>query len=69
MNSSPLPPYLNDDKVIDLTMFSAMAGVSIATTRRLLKNGQGPRLVRMSARRVGVRVRDARHWIEHRTEA
>lgn len=67
MNSLSIPANLDDERVINLSTFSAMAGLSIATTRRLIKAGQGPRLVRMSARRVGVRVGDARRWIEHRT--
>jgi predicted DNA-binding transcriptional regulator AlpA len=69
MNTLPLPSFLDDERIIDLTTFSAMAGLSIATTRRLIKTGQGPRLVRLSARRVGVRIGDVRRWLEHRTGA
>jgi predicted DNA-binding transcriptional regulator AlpA len=64
-----LPISLDDERIIDLTTFSAMAGLSIATTRRLINMGQGPRLVRLSARRVGVRVSDARRWLDQRTGA
>jgi predicted DNA-binding transcriptional regulator AlpA len=69
MHSLPIPAYLDDERIIDLTTFSAMVGLSIATTRRLIKAGHGPQLVRLSARRIGVRVGDARRWIEHRTGA
>lgn len=45
------------------------AGVSINTMRRLVKAGRGPRVVRLSERRIGIRRSDLDAWIEGRTSA
>ena len=56
-----------DDRVITLNEAAQVSCLSIATLRRRLAEGAGPRIVRMSERRVGVRVRDLRAWIEANT--
>ena len=69
MHSQRNSAYLDDERVVDLTAFAAMTGLSIATARRLISAGQGPRLVRVSPRRVGVRISDVRRWLDQRTIA
>jgi hypothetical protein len=39
------------------------------TGRRILKSGQGPPVVRLSERRIGVRVGDNREWQASRARA
>lgn len=54
-------------RVISLTDSAKVAGVSLATLRRRIDAGDGPPVVRMSPRRVGVRAGgDLKSWIEGR---
>jgi predicted DNA-binding transcriptional regulator AlpA len=43
---------------------AAAAGISIATLRRRVADGTGPVIVRMSARRIGVRDSDFVAWLD-----
>ena len=61
----PVDP-LADDRVLALAAFCEVAGISIATLRRLIKTGDGPRVTWLSARRCGVRVRHGREWLDGR---
>jgi predicted DNA-binding transcriptional regulator AlpA len=54
------------DRVATVAAWCARIGVSEATGRRLLATNQGPRLTRLSARRVGIRERDFLAWLEAR---
>jgi predicted DNA-binding transcriptional regulator AlpA len=58
-----------DDRVVSLNETARTAGISIATLRRRIADGSGPRLVRVTERRVGVRVRDLRAWLDAHTSA
>lgn len=42
------------------------AGMSPATMRRLVKAGRGPRVVRLSERRIGIRRADLEAWAASR---
>jgi predicted DNA-binding transcriptional regulator AlpA len=55
-----------DLRVLSLKEFAAMMGLSLITVRRLIDAGEGPPLIRLSKRRVGVRLGDARRWQESR---
>ena len=56
------------DFVISINEFSKLAGVSIATARRLIAAQDGPIVTRLSQRRLGVRMRHVREWLDARTE-
>jgi predicted DNA-binding transcriptional regulator AlpA len=43
---------------------AAAAGISLATLRRRIADGTGPRVVRVSVRRVGIRDRDFAAWLD-----
>jgi predicted DNA-binding transcriptional regulator AlpA len=43
------------------------AGISIATMRRVIRDGSGPRVMRLSERRLGIRDADFAMWLESRT--
>jgi predicted DNA-binding transcriptional regulator AlpA len=58
-----------DDMVMTLAEFAMAAGISIATVRRRIADGTGPRIVHLSARRIGVRVRDYRAWLDQQSRA
>jgi predicted DNA-binding transcriptional regulator AlpA len=54
------------DRVLSVAEFAALAGLSVPTLRRLIKANCGPRLIRLSPRRVGIRVSDGNGWLESR---
>jgi predicted DNA-binding transcriptional regulator AlpA len=62
-----IPSTEDNDRVMSLPEFARDCGLSLATVRRRIADGTGPRIVRLSPRRVGVRVRDRRHWLDART--
>lgn len=60
---------LPDDDVVDsFKDWCAARSLSEDTGRRLIASGQGPAIVRLSARRIGIRRKDNRAWLEARTE-
>jgi predicted DNA-binding transcriptional regulator AlpA len=62
-----IPDRLADDAVVDYVTAARVAGLSLCTLRRLVARGEGPPVVRLSPRRVGVRACDLRAWIAART--
>lgn len=59
----------NQDRFADLAVLTLkeaarIAALSEPTLRRVIKAGTGPRVLRLSPRRVGVRVADLRAWLE-----
>lgn len=58
-----------DNRVVRFRDACAEAGVSVATMRRYLSAGRGPRLVRLSERVHGFRRGDLNAWIESRMAA
>ncbi|MCS6780739.1 MAG: helix-turn-helix domain-containing protein [Geminicoccaceae bacterium] len=69
MNPVPFPEVLHDQQVIDLATAARMVGISHVTLRREIAAGRGPKIVRPSPRRVGVRVADLRAWLEARSSS
>jgi prophage regulatory protein len=53
-------------RVRPLADVARRAGLSLSTLRRLIREGTGPRTVRLSERRVGVVERDFSKWLESR---
>jgi predicted DNA-binding transcriptional regulator AlpA len=60
----PLPLRLDDDRIITLRDVASISGVSLATLRREVDAGRGPRITRISERRVGVRASHLREWLD-----
>ncbi|MEJ5234119.1 MAG: hypothetical protein WHV64_18110 [Geminicoccaceae bacterium] len=58
---------LADVQVIDTVTAAQVAGCSLVTFRRLIARGEGPPVVRISPRRIGVRIGDLRAWLAART--
>jgi hypothetical protein len=59
----------DDDKVLPFKVWQReYSGLSEPTARRICRPGAGgPPLVRLSARRLGVRLGDHRRWVQERT--
>ena len=53
---------LEGDRVLTLAQWYTLNGFSRATAQRLIANGEGPRLIKLSERRIGVRLCDHRAW-------
>jgi hypothetical protein len=60
---------VDEDQVETIDEFSKSVGLHPVTVRRLIKRGEGPTITWMSARRMGVRVRHKREWLDSRTRA
>ena len=60
----PLPAELLDLRVMTLQEAADLSGISFATLKRM--GPDGPKTIRISTRRVGVRVIDLRLWQEAR---
>lgn len=54
------------DRVRSLPETAAVAGVSIATLRRLIAGGKGPKVTQLSARRIGIRESHLAQWLDAR---
>jgi hypothetical protein len=61
-------PYERDDdyRVMRFKVWCDSKGLSVPTGRRLVRSGKGPRIVQLSARTIGVTVKDDREWTEAR---
>jgi predicted DNA-binding transcriptional regulator AlpA len=61
-------PDTDLDRVNSFEEFCSRAGISPATGRRLLDAGEGPTVTWLSARRMGIRERHYREWLDRRTK-
>ena len=59
---------LDLDRVTPFERWCERAGISLSTGRRLVAAGVGPRVTRLSERRIGVRERDHLAWLDARSE-
>jgi hypothetical protein len=57
------------DRVSPFDEWCKRIGVSLATGRRLLASGKGPKVTRLSERRIGIRERHHRAWLDAHVEA
>jgi hypothetical protein len=66
---SQLVGALDADRIYGFDEFAELIGISVATLRRLIRSGCGPRVTWMSARRGGIRGRHASEWLDSRASA
>jgi hypothetical protein len=57
----------DDNRVLSFAVWCELAGFSKATGRRVLASGEGPVVIRLSTRRIGIRVRDHNRWLDRRS--
>jgi hypothetical protein len=68
LRAGEMPSAPADDlRVIPFREWCSDKGLSYSTGRRLVANGNGPRITYLSARRIGVQVRHDREWLDGRT--
>jgi hypothetical protein len=68
VRTPPLPAELNDDKVYTFDVLAECGGFSVDTLQRQITAGIGPTVTRLSPRRVGIRGRHWREWLDARAE-
>ena len=56
----------DDDRVLSFRQWCEINGISLATGRRIINAGNGPVVVQLSPRRIGVTVRANREWLTSR---
>jgi hypothetical protein len=61
-----LGPPLNDDQVLTFAEWARLNSLSPRNGRRILQSGAGPRVVQLSARRIGITIRSNREWQQSR---
>jgi hypothetical protein len=49
--------------------FAVIAGLSLRTVERLVAAGKGPKITRLSKRRVGITDEHAREWLKENEQA
>ena len=54
---------LSQHRVLKFADWCLLVGISPATGRRILKSGHGPRVVQLSARRIGIPLRAHVEWL------
>ena len=52
--------------IVSLHEAAESLSISVATLRRAIARGDGPPVVRLSQRRVGIRCSDLRSWLDAR---
>ena len=57
---------IEGDRVLSFAEWYTLNGFSRATAQRLIARGEGPRLIKLSARRIGIRLSDHRAWQQSR---
>lgn len=58
------------DRIISPSQFCQLVGISETTRWRQQRNGEGPKAIRLSPRRIGYRASDVASWLQARhTEA
>jgi excisionase family DNA binding protein len=54
------------DRVISIRQAAEKVGVSVPTFRRVIEAGEGPPVIQLSTRRLGVRESDVSKWLNDR---
>jgi predicted DNA-binding transcriptional regulator AlpA len=69
ISSDNITAVVDPDRVMPLPAWCERCGFSEATGRRLIKTGQGPIVTWLSERRMGIRERHHREWLDARAES
>ena len=51
------------NRVLSINRVSEMLGISASTLRKNCAKGEGPTLIKLSSRRVGIRIKDLDLWL------
>jgi predicted DNA-binding transcriptional regulator AlpA len=59
-----LPDSFDSDRVVSPKDAAALLGISLPTLHRMWQQGAGPRRRQISPRRIGVRLRDLKAYLD-----
>ncbi len=59
----PQPFRIDEDRVLDFPTVAELLAVSLATLKRRIAAGHGPKVTRLSERRLGIRASHLREWL------
>ena len=62
MSNLKQPPARAPDRVLTLDQWCKLNAISRTTAKRLIANGDGPRIIELAPRRIGIRESDAAAW-------
>ena len=62
MANSKQAPALTPDRVLTLDQWCKINSIGLNTGKRLIATGDGPAIVQLSPRRIGIRESDAAAW-------
>jgi predicted DNA-binding transcriptional regulator AlpA len=65
----PEPKPIDDLRVISVQEFAVSTGLSLATVKRMVARGSGPKVIRLSTKRIGIRLADAMAWQAERVQS
>jgi hypothetical protein len=57
----------DQDRVMTIPEWAKLANISFRTARNVIERGDGPKVVQLSDKRLGIRVCDHRAWLAART--
>lgn len=60
------PPDLSPRRIMSFAQWCELLGISAATGRRILARGEGPPVIRLSERRIGIDAHDNDSWLSSR---
>jgi predicted DNA-binding transcriptional regulator AlpA len=63
------PDSFDSDRLVSPEVAAELMGLSLATLRRMWSDGEGPRKIRISKRRLGVKLRDLRDYTWRRAKS
>jgi predicted DNA-binding transcriptional regulator AlpA len=61
-----IPADLIEERVIGIPVAAQIADLSEWSMYDLIKRGKGPPAVRLCGRKIGIRIKDLKAWIESR---
>jgi hypothetical protein len=67
--ASLVPRTADRDYVMPFAQWCEINGISQPTGRRILARGEGPPILQLSPRRIGIRMSDNLRWQESRVRA
>jgi len=57
---------VDDQKILTVKQWAELNAISLWSAKKLIREGNGPRVVQLGERRIGIRVIDNARWQERR---
>jgi excisionase family DNA binding protein len=67
--SAPPLASVEDQRVLTVIEAARLIGVSHPTIKRIIASGNGPPIIQIGKRRIGIRISDLRRWLDGRVRS